>query len=221
MVTRDVDNVNIGPGSGRYDAVVTGYHHGNLREALVQTAVALGREKGPEGIVIREVARRTGVSHNAAYRHFADRDALLAAIADDGIRMLELTMRRRLAEVDEADPGRRALARLRAAGRAYVEFALAEPGIFEVTFDGCEIHDEDRYLPPLESAFLVLNEILDECAEAGVVDPAKRDGAEVLAWAAVHGFAVLHQRGPLRRSQPADREAALEKMLDMIAAGIA
>jgi len=201
--------------------VKTAYHHGNLRTALVETATELARTDGPDGVVLREVARRTGVSHNAAYRHFSDRDALLAAIADEGMALLEKTMRDHLEAVTETDPRRRAAARLRATGRGYVAFALAEPGIFEVTFDGCEIHDDDRYLPPLESAFGVLSEVLDECLAAGVIRPERREGAEILAWAAVHGFAVLHQRGPLRHSAPADREAALEKMLDMIVAGVA
>src|SRR5690349_13456841 len=114
--------------------VVSTYHHGNLRAALVDAAAELARTSGPEGVVLREVARRTGVSHNAAYRHFADRDALLAEVAELGMEKLEQTMRQRLAEVSEVEPQARAAARLRATGRAYVEFALAEPGYFEVAF---------------------------------------------------------------------------------------
>ena len=110
------------------------YHHGNLRQALVETAADLAREKGPDGVVLREVARRTGVSHNAAYRHFADRDQLLAEVAVDGMVRLADHMRAEIAQVDDADPVVAARRRLSATGRAYVGFALAEPGFFAVAF---------------------------------------------------------------------------------------
>src|SRR6478672_11037626 len=117
------------------------YHHGNLRPVLVDTAVELARTSGPDGVVLREVARRTGVSHNAAYRHFADRDELLAEIASLASAQLEQAMQRRLDGVRETDPAQRARARLRATGRAYVEFALSEPGLFTVA--SCPIETDD------------------------------------------------------------------------------
>ncbi|MGL5866073.1 MAG: TetR/AcrR family transcriptional regulator [Dermatophilaceae bacterium] len=110
------------------------YHHGNLRAALLEAGVELARERGPDGVVLREVARRTSVSHNAAYRHFAHREALLAEIAAHGAAQLEAAMVRRLATVPDDAPAPRARRRLREIGRAYVEFALAEPGLFAVSF---------------------------------------------------------------------------------------
>ena len=68
----------------RMRVVTAAYHHGNLRAALVETGLAMARESGPDGVALREVARRVGVSHNAAYRHFADREELLAEIARPG-----------------------------------------------------------------------------------------------------------------------------------------
>ena len=194
---------------------MTTYHHGNLRAALVDAAAELARTSGPDGVVLREVARRTGVSHNAAYRHFADRDALLAEVAALGMEKLEQTMRQRLAEVSEHEPQARAAARLRATGRAYVEFALAEPGYFEVAFAvpmGTPPDDEGPYA--------VLVSALDDLVEVGVLPAERRAASALTCWSAVHGFAMLHLRGPLRILSPPEREATLEQLLDTLHAGL-
>ena len=94
------------------------YHHGHLEETLLETAIQLIGEVGPAGFTLREVARRAGVSHNAPYRHFADREKLLAAVAAQGFR--ELTQAMRDATQGQAEP----LDRLKVAGLAYIEFAL-------------------------------------------------------------------------------------------------
>src|ERR1700733_1843655 len=105
------------------------YHHGNLRETLLQGAVCVIAEVGPSAFTLREVARRAGVSHNAPYRHFRDKDALLAAVATEGF--LELT--RSMREAGERQP--RALDKLKQSGLAYVAFALRRPEHFTVMFD--------------------------------------------------------------------------------------
>src|ERR1700709_1653961 len=185
---------------------VNTYHHGNLRAALVEAAADLARAKGPDGVVLREVARRTGVSHNAAYRHFADRDALLAEVAALGMERLGPAMHRRLDEVTTTDPKPRTAEQLRAVGRAYVDFALEEPGLFEVAFAGgtegvpeepAQTDDEtddvsDDVTEAVANPYDLLNQVLDACVDAGSVSPDRRPGAEVVCWAAVHGFAVLH-----------------------------
>src|SRR3954470_13100066 len=124
-----------GPGAARR------YHHGNLRAALIDTAVDQARTGGADAVVLRGAARarrrparRTGVSHNAAYRHFADRDDLLAEVSERGMAELERRMRDRLADLPDDDHGALASARLRAVGREYVPFALAEPGLFATAF---------------------------------------------------------------------------------------
>ncbi|MFE3880876.1 TetR/AcrR family transcriptional regulator, partial [Kitasatospora sp. NPDC059146] len=112
------------------------YHHGNLREALVAGGVDLARTGGPAAVVLRAVSRRAGVSHNAAYRHFAGHEALLAAVAASCMDRLGRLMLARSAAVDLPDEVAAARARLDAIGRAYIDFALTEPGWFRTAFCG-------------------------------------------------------------------------------------
>jgi AcrR family transcriptional regulator len=197
------------------------YHHGNLRAALVEAATELARASGPDGVVLREVARRTGVSHNAAYRHFADRDELLGEVAAVGGQRLEEAMRARLARVRAGDAAEAARRRLRAVGRAYVEFALGEPGLFETVFSGAPPADgQDPYRSPADGPYGLLGQVLDENVAHGNVRPDRRPGAEVVCWAAVHGFAGLHLRGPLAAVPAKERDRALELMLDRIEQGL-
>jgi AcrR family transcriptional regulator len=193
----------------RYDAPVSSYHHGNLRPVLIEQAVALGREKGPDGIVLREVARRAGVSHNAAYRHFADRDELLREVAGVALDELSAAMRARVARVRAKDPQQKARKRLRATGQAYVEYALAEPGLFRVGFNAVSLGE-------LSGPYDLLRAALDACLEAGVMPAEKRPGAEMACWAGVHGFAMLYGSGPLREASRSQREADLTRLLDRI-----
>jgi AcrR family transcriptional regulator len=193
------------------------YHHGNLRAALVEAGAELARTAGPDGVVLREVARRTGVSHNAAYRHFADRDELLTEIASLASDQLEQAMQRRLDGVTESDPALRARARLRATGRAYVEFAFAEPGMFTVAFCPTDVADAS---PGEAAPYVLLGQVLDELVEAGVLSPDGRLGADVVCWSAVHGLCVLLLDGPLRDLPAEDRDAVLEKLLTTVERGL-
>jgi AcrR family transcriptional regulator len=195
---------------------VSTYHHGNLRAELVDTAVALAREKGEAGVVLREVARRTGVSHNAAYRHFADREELLAQVAAAGIQELGAAMERRLQVRGGGTAAARARRRLREIGRAYVHFALAEPGLFAVAF-ACQPPDG---MPVDEGPYALLGRVLDELVAAGAMVESYRAGAETVCWSAVHGFAVLHLDGPLRDVPEREREAELDRMLDLLEDGM-
>jgi AcrR family transcriptional regulator len=194
---------------------VSTYHHGNLREELVRAAVALAREKGSEGVVLREVARRTGVSHNAAYRHFADRDELLSQVAEAGLDELGAAMEARLRARGGGSAADRARKRLRELGKAYVHFALAEPGLFEVAFS-CDPPDPSS----IEGPYALLGQALDDLVTAEAMDPGARPGAEIVCWSAVHGFAMLHLDGPLRALPERDREAELDRMLSLLERGL-
>jgi AcrR family transcriptional regulator len=196
------------------------YHHGNLRPVLVDTAVELARTTGPDGVVLREVARRAGVSHNAAYRHFQDRAALLAEVSGCAMTDLEQAMLTRIDAVTLSDPVARATERLRETGRAYVDYALREPGLFAVAFgapEGPAVHAEPG---TLTGPYAVLNSVLDEVVACGAVTPERRLGADVACWAMVHGFAALSGNGPLRAMPKEMRDPLLEMVLDVVHRGL-
>ncbi len=196
------------------------YHHGNLRPVLVDTAVELARTTGPDGVVLREVARRAGVSHNAAYRHFDDRAALLAEVSGCAMADLEEAMQTRVDAVSLTDPIARATERLRETGRAYVDFALREPGLFAVAFgapEGPMVHQD---LEKPAGPYAVLNTVLDELVGCGAVTAARRQGADVACWAIVHGFSDLLLHGPLREVPAQMRGPLLESVLDVIERGL-
>jgi AcrR family transcriptional regulator len=185
----------------------------------VAAAVDLARANGPEGVVLREVARQTGVSHNAAYRHFADREDLLAEVASVAMDQLEQAMEQRIGAVKSRSPALKARRRLMEVGRAYVYFALAEPGLFEVAFATQQAHDPAA--SPVDAGpYRVLGDALDELVEAGLLTKARREGADVVCWAAVHGFAMLHLRGPIRAMPAEMREANLDLLLATIERGL-
>jgi AcrR family transcriptional regulator len=187
------------------------YHHGNLREALVEEAVAVAREHGPDAVVVRELARRVGVSHNAAYRHFAHRDDLVAAVADRAHSQLMEAMERALGQVRGDDAVLSARRRLATIGRSYVRFALTEPGLFRVAFAS---HVESG-LASLAAAgpYGLLSAALDELVAVGFLAPEARAGAEITCWSAVHGFSILHIDGPLAGLDPRERALALDQVL--------
>src|SRR5579884_1822489 len=168
------------------------YHHGNLREALIEASLNLIEESGPKALTLREAARRAGVSHNAPYRHFEDKDDLLAAIAAEGFDRLTETMEKRIAT------GRAPIEWLTLAGRGYLEFALEAPSHYAVMF-GLQF-DSKRY-PALaaagERAFAVLLRCIEDCRAAGAIACDDVLQCARVAWTLVHGIATLVLSGQL------------------------
>jgi AcrR family transcriptional regulator len=196
------------------------YHHGNLRPVLVDTAVELARANGSDGVALREVARRAGVSHNAAYRHFEDRAALLLEVSERAMGSLEEAMQERIDAVTLTDPTDRAVERLRETGRAYVTFARTEPGLFEVAFSCFEGGAATDDPSALTGPYTLLNDVLDELVACGAVTTEHRQGADVACWAMVHGFAALTVDGPLRDMPAEMTDDLLESLLDVIQRGL-
>src|SRR6187551_2737781 len=188
------------------------YHHGDLRRALVTAATGLAAAGGSEGVGLREAARRIGVSPSAAYRHFPSRDGLLAQVGSEAREALAQRMLAATGEI-RGSSGRSARARFRATGRAYIEFALDEPGLFEVAFRRCP---PALYVPDDPSPYAVLSEALDALDGAGLL-AVPRAAAEVPAWVAVHGAAILLGEGMLPRD---DRDAIVNATLDMVSDGL-
>jgi AcrR family transcriptional regulator len=181
------------------------YHHGDLRAACLSAALELLEEGGATALSLRAVARRAGVSAAAPYRHYADREALVSAVAAVGYGELA----ERLAAAHPAPSTPEQLARV---GVAYVEFALEQPALFRMMFgEPCDRDNEER-VAATAAVSLYLREIVARCFPRA--DP------EALApaiWALVHGLAFLHLDGRLDASTPsavADRvTAAIDGLL--------
>lgn len=197
------------------------YHHGNLRQALLDQAVALARAGGPDAVVLRDVQRAAGVSNSAAYRHYADRQALLTAVQIYAMALLGEAMNLGVAAVPNRGPRKaRAMARFRATGQAYVDFALAEPGLFRTAFAPGGIHHTGEGVAPEQHPFQILGACIDDLMNTGVLTASRRDGLDEAVWAAVHGLAVLFLDGPLATADKSRKQLIADRLLDVIRGGV-
>jgi AcrR family transcriptional regulator len=166
------------------------YHHGHLREALLQGAVRVIAEVGSAAFTLREVARRAGVSHNAPYRHFRDKDALLAAVAAQGFRELTMAMR------EAGERQTKALDKLKQSGLAYVAFAVRRPEHFTAMFDAPVIACKDpEYLQASQESFNTLVNYIRNCQEESQLPAGNTLERALYAWSLVHGIAKLAVAG--------------------------
>lgn len=167
------------------------YHHGDLRSALLAVADQLIDEADAGAISLREVARRAGVSAPATYRHFRDKEALLAAVAKKGFDDFGTALGAAVAEAD--DP-------LAAMGQAYVRFALVRPGRFRLMY-GPAIADRGRY-PELQAAWLAATEAMGAALKARSPGVAEVGIASLKLWCMVHGLSQLLLDGMLPGYDP-------------------
>jgi AcrR family transcriptional regulator len=191
-----------GPGARR------GYHHGNLREALISAALDLISQKGAAGFTFADAARAAGVSPAAPYRHFRDRDALMADVARRGFEEFAEALAHAW---DGGKPTARAA--FERVGRAYLEFASKEPAFFSAMFEsGLPVADYPEVREAGDRAFAVLREACE--ALAATLPKERRPPSLMMAlhiWSLSHGIAALFGRGDAaRRSIPMSPEELLE-----------
>ncbi len=185
-----------------------GYHHGNLKEALIRAALELIAEKGPAGFTFAEAARSAGVSPAAPYRHFRDRDELLADVARQGFEQFAAALARAW-DNGRPDPST-AFERL---GKAYLAFARAEPAYYSAMFEaGIPLDISAELRQAADSAFAVLRSATEQLV--ATIPAANRPPVLMMAlhvWALSHGIASLFGRGDAgRRTLPMTPEELLE-----------
>ena len=163
------------------------YHHGDLKNALIRAGIEILSKEGMQALSLRKVAKRAGVSHAAPYAHFADKQALIAAIAAEGYRLLYATLA--AAQDSQPDP----LDRLLAVAEAYVQFALDEPDHFAITFSGVVEAEKDypEYVEQSKRCFALVMAVVAGCQRAGRLAPGDIQLVTVSIWASLHGFVQL------------------------------
>jgi len=185
------------------------YHHGDLPRALLDAALHIVKTQGTDALTLRAAARLAGVSQAAPYRHFANKEAILAAVAEDGFRSLMAAMRR-AARASGDGP----LERLRAVGFAYVTFATSHPSHFRVMF-GREMADRSAY-PSLRQVatdtFNLLVDAISDCQRAGLVRSEEPENLAISAWSSVHGLSALIVEGVLGKP--------IEDLVEMVTRGL-
>lgn len=193
-VTPNLYIVNINPPNG----VLMGskippprehYHHGHLRDALIEAGLAIVEDEGVDAVSLRAVARRANVSHSAPYHHFASKAELLAALAAAGFDRLVLAIQQEIAKAQAEDP----INQLRAIGRAYMHFAARNPSVFSLMFRPELTKPADH--PLLQEAearaFGTLMQTITLCQQANQLPASDPFQLAVCAWSSVHGLATL------------------------------
>lgn len=191
------------------------YHHGDLARALVEAAQRLIEAGGYARLTLRDTARAAGVSVAAPYRHFADREALLAAVLASGFA--ELARRTDAARRAETD----AMAGLVAVGLAYVGFAADHPSIYRLMFGPeCDKSAHPDLMAAGHQALAVLIDAVAACKAAGLIGDADVQQVALAGWSLSHGLASLHADGILAASLPQDLNASARALMQMLVDGV-
>ena len=207
--------------SGTTSRTTRGYHHGNLREALLEAALELAELKGPAGVSVREAARRLGVSPAAPFRHFPNRRALMTALAAEASERLRIEVRKAMTR-ERGD----ALARLRAVGRGYMQWARRHPSHFQIISARGEIDLAGS--PTLLHNIQEVRELTEQTLHAGqaqgsITDRHDAAALALLARATVYGLARMQiddhfgQWGVASAAVPAAVDATLDLLIDLMA----
>jgi AcrR family transcriptional regulator len=171
------------------------YHHGDLRQALIQAGMELLSEGGAAALDLRKVARKAGVSHAAPYRHFTDKQALVAAINEEGFRQLAARIRSTLRDAPEDS-----VEQLQAVARAYIQFAREQPWLMREMFSGLTV--EREAFPDLSAAskavFMCYWEVVKWGQEEGKIVDGDAGALSGVLWSLLHGVAMLTIENQIR-----------------------
>ncbi|WP_375159152.1 TetR/AcrR family transcriptional regulator [Bradyrhizobium sp. RDT46] len=207
------------PRARRPTAQAKPYHHGDLRRVLIDAALQLAAE-GAE-VSVREAARRAAVSPGAPFRHFPNRDSLMAAVAEEAQRRFRAEIEAVLTGAPAAGP----LARFRAFGLAYLRWAMRNPAHFEIISTGRYFaHGSSADLSRDNAELIALTEgILADAAEQGLLRPADLKQVQIAGRALVYGFARMNLDGHFPRwgVKEGEIERMAEAVLDLFISGIA
>ena len=195
------------------------YQHGDLREALVNAGLKLLSEGGVENLSLRAAAQLAGVSHAAPYRHYRDKEALIAAIAERGFRLLTESMRSEFAQRETAD----VKVQVVALGLGYVKFATSYPAYLQLIFGGV-LNKKDA--PPQlaaagAEAYSTLRDVVAVGIASGELRQTDPDEMALTCWSLVHGLSTLMISGSVPKpiDSPAERELT-ERLLALLGVGI-
>lgn len=163
------------------------YHHGDLKNALIWAGIEILSKEGMQALSLRNVAKKAGVSHAAPYAHFADKQALIAAIATEGYK--KLYQRLETVQRNQDDP----LAGLIAIAQAYVQFAIDEPDHFKITFSGVVEAEKDypEYVEQSKRCFALVVAAVADCQKKALLYQGNSQLVTVSLWANIHGFVQL------------------------------
>ena len=170
------------------------YHHGDLKNALIQAGIEILAKEGVSGLSLRKVASRAGVSHSAPYSHFKDKQSLIAAITTESFRQLYEELKEAIAPFS-SDPKRQ----LTAGSLAYAQFALDHTDMFKIMFSGVLEKEKDypAYVEATRQTFGQVVQVIQACQDAGVLRPAPPEVMAVSVWGQVHGIVSLALEGQI------------------------
>jgi len=194
------------------------YHHGDLRQALIEAALTLISEKNVESVSLRDVARRVGVSHAAPYRHFADKDALLVAVAVEGFQLLHDDL-----EAAAQNTPDHPLQQLQNIGIAYVHFAITHAAHYHLMFGAYRttaLQPPANLVQAADNTFDVLVNAIMRAQQLGLMRSDDPKQLALAAWSLVHGLAMLVMDGQIPEFNPESVTSLSTAMTQLLLEGI-